>query len=88
MTRNELFQTTAARIILANAERSLKANCVSFPEIMMGCILDTAQEYVNEDGYRWDVALAKAVKIYPATKYAALYVYEDINKGRTGHNEN
>lgn len=69
--------TKAARNILANVERSLKASCVSFPEIMMGCILDTAQELVNEDGYRWDVALAKAVKIYPATNYAATDAYTD-----------
>jgi hypothetical protein len=68
-------QTLAARKIIANCERSLKAACVSFPEIMLGCILDTAQELVNEDGYRWDVALAKATQIYPATKYAATGIF-------------
>jgi len=82
-TRNELFQTTAVRIILANVQSSLKASCVSCPDIMLNCILDEAQELVNRDGYRFDVALAKAVKIYPATKYAANYVYEDISNGRT-----
>ena len=70
-------QTIATRKILANCERSLKAACVSFPEIMLGCILDNAQDLVNEHGYRWDVALAKAVKIYPATEYAATYIYTD-----------
>jgi len=70
-------QTKAVRNILANVERSLKASCVSFPEVMLGCILDEAQELVNDHGYVWDVALAKAVKIYPATEYAALYAYED-----------
>ena len=70
-------QTIATRKIIANIETSLKASCVSYPEVMMGCILDNAQELVNLDGYRWDVALAKACQIYPATKYSALYVYEN-----------
>lgn len=74
MTR-ESAQTAAARTILANAERSLKASCVTYPEIMLGCILDEAQELVNAHGYRWDVALAKAVRIYPATRYAATDAY-------------
>ncbi len=73
---NELPQTTATRNILNNVERSLRAACVSFPEIMLGCILDEAQELVNEGGYVWDVALAKAVQIYPATKYAAEGAYD------------
>jgi hypothetical protein len=68
-------QTLATRKIIANIERSLKASCVSFPEVMMGCILDEATDLCNEHGYRWDVALAKACKIYPATKYAAQYIY-------------
>ena len=78
MTRHELPQTTASRNILTSAERSLKASCVSYPEIMLGCILDTAQELVNDGGFCWDVALAKAVEIYPATRYAALYAYEGV----------
>jgi len=69
-------ETKIVRKIIANIERSLKASCVSYPEIMMECILDTAQELINEDGYLYSVALAKACKIYPATKYAALYIYE------------
>lgn len=73
---NELPQTTAARNILDNVQRSLKAHCVSYPEIMLGCILDVAQDYVNNDGFVWDVALAKAVKIYPSTQYAANYSYD------------
>ena len=68
-------QTIATRKIIANIERSLKASCVSFPEVMIGCILDEATDLVNEYGYRWDVALAKACSIYPATKYAAKYIY-------------
>ena len=70
-------QTKVARKILHNIERSLKASCVMYPDTMREVILDAAQELVNEDGYSWDVALAKACKIYPATRYAALHIYDD-----------
>lgn len=73
--RNELPMTAASRNILERAEGHLKAACVSCPEVMLGCILDEAQDLVNRDGYRWDVALAKAVQIYPATKYSAMDAY-------------
>lgn len=69
-------QTKAAQTIINNITRSLKAACVSFPEVMMECILDKAQELVNEGGYRWDCALAIACQIYPCTKYAAQGAYE------------
>jgi len=68
-------QTIATQKITANIERSLEAACVSFPEVMIGCILDDAQDLVNEHGYCWDVALAKACQVYPATRYAANYLY-------------
>lgn len=68
-------QTKAVRNVLASIERSLKAACVSCPDVMLGCILDEAQDLVNEFGYCWDVALAKACKIYPSTKFAANYAY-------------
>lgn len=69
-------QTEAVRTIISSIERSLKAHCVSYPEIMMECILDEATDLMNEYEYRYDVALAKACQIYPATKYAAQYAYE------------
>jgi len=67
--------TINADKIIKNAEASLKASCVSFPDVMMGCILDEATDLVNAHGYTWDVALAKAVTIYPATRFAANYIY-------------
>jgi hypothetical protein len=72
-------QTQATRQIIANIERSLKASCVSYPDIMMGCILDEATDLTNEHGYRWDVALSKACSIYPATKYAGRVDWSEIN---------
>lgn len=72
-------QTQAARQIIANIERSLAAACVSFPDIMVGCILDEAQDLVNEHGYRWDVALSKACSIYPATRYAGRVEWSEIH---------
>ena len=75
-------QTQAAQIIINNIERSLKASCVSFPDIMINCILDEATDLVNEHGYRWDVALSKACAIYPATKYAGRVDWSDRSIGR------
>ena len=69
------MQTIICQRILDNVQRSLKAACVSCPDIMLGCILDEAQELANQ-GFRWDVALAKAVQIYPSTKYAATGVWK------------
>jgi PIN domain nuclease of toxin-antitoxin system len=69
-------QTKAVQNIINSIHRSLAASCVSYPEIMLNCILDRAQEYVNEDGYVWDVALAKACEIYPSTRYCGLCAYE------------
>lgn len=68
-------QTIACRNILDRAQRALKSSCVTFPEIMINNILDEAQELVNDHGYCWDVALAKAVRIYNATKYSANWAY-------------
>lgn len=68
-------QTIACRKIIESAERSLKAHCVSYPDIMMGCILDAATDLVNEFGYCWDVALAKACEIYPSTKHVGNFAY-------------
>lgn len=75
MNHNELPQTAAARNILYRAEAYLEAACVARPEVMLDNILGAAQDLVNRDGYRWDVALAKAVRIYPATEYSALDAY-------------
>lgn len=73
-----LNQTKATRNILDSVQRALKAACVSCPDVMLDCILDEAQELVTRDGFRWDVALAKACQIYPATKYAAQFAYEGV----------
>ena len=67
--------TQAAQNIINAIEVALAAHCVSCPAIMMGCILDNAQELVSEDGYQWDVALAMACKIYPATTYCGQAAY-------------
>jgi len=74
--KNMTSQTKAVQTIINNITRSLKAACVSCPDIMMDCILTEAQELVNDKGYVWDVALAIACKIYPCTKYCGQYAYE------------
>jgi hypothetical protein len=43
---------------------------------MLDHILNVAQEYVSDEGYAYDVALAKACAIYPATKYCPVVVYK------------
>ena len=70
-------QTKAAQTIINNITRSLKAACVSCPEVMLDCILTDAQELVNDKGYVWDVALAMACKIYPCTQFAGNYAYSE-----------
>ncbi len=69
-------QTKAVQNIINSIERALAASCVSYPEIMLGCILDVAQEYVNDGGYAWDVALSRACAIYPATTHCWKCAYE------------
>ena len=66
--------TQATQNIIYNIQISL-AGCQR-PDIMMENILNKAQDLVNEEGFVWDVALAKACHIYPKTQYCGLYVYE------------
>jgi hypothetical protein len=43
--------------------------------MMLESLLGVAQEYVNVEGYAFDVALAKACAIYPATQYCPVVAY-------------
>jgi hypothetical protein len=67
-------QTQVANYIINNIQTAL-AGCQR-PDIMMENILNNAQALVNEEGFVWDVALAKACYIYPKTQYCGLYAYE------------
>jgi len=67
-------ETQIVRTIINNIESALVgAQC---PQIMMANILDKAQTLINEDGYRYDVALTIACKMYPRTQHSARYLYE------------
>lgn len=66
--------TQATQNIINNIQISL-AGCQR-SDIMMENILNEAQSLVNEEGFVWDVALAKACHIYPKTQYCGLYAYE------------
>jgi hypothetical protein len=70
------IQTQAVQNLINAIETALKASCVSYPEIMLDHILNVAQEYTNVEGYAFDVALAKACAIYPATKYCPAVAYK------------
>ena len=65
--------TQAVATILRNIKVSLSVTYA--PAQMTENILSRMQELINE-GYTTDVALAKACKIYPATKYAAIDAYK------------
>ena len=67
-------QTKATQRIIARIQSGLEAACVTFPEVMLNCILEDAQELVAE-GYVWDVALAMSAKSYPCTQYAGQHAY-------------
>ena len=64
--------TKVAQVIIERIEKSVRNK--PYGQIMLENILDEAQELVNTDGYRWDVALAKACRIYPATRNAPKHV--------------
>ncbi len=70
------IQTYAVQNLINAIETALKASCVSCPKVMLDHILNVAQEYVNDEGYAYDVALAKACSIYPATKYCPAVAYQ------------
>jgi hypothetical protein len=70
------IQTQAVQNLINAIETALKASCVSYPKVMLDHILNVAQEYVNDEGYAYDVALAKACAIYPATKYCPVVAYK------------
>jgi hypothetical protein len=70
-------QTKAVQNILDNITRAMEAHCVSCPDVMIECILSEAQELIDNKGYCYDVAMAIACKMYPATKYAATLAYEN-----------
>jgi hypothetical protein len=61
-------QTEACKKIIENIQKALVGKC--YPTIMIENILRVAQEMADQ-GYVWDVALAKACQIYPATRYCA-----------------
>ena len=61
-------QTEACKKIIENIQKALVGKC--YPTIMIEKILRGAQEMADQ-GYVWDVALAKACQIYPATRYCA-----------------
>ena len=70
------IQTQAVQNLINAIETALKASCVSCPKVMLDHILNVAQEYTNVEGYAFDVALAKACAIYPATKYCPAVAYK------------
>ena len=61
-------QTEACKKIINNIQAALVGKC--YPLIMTQNILKEAQTLADQ-GYVWDVALAKACQIYPATRYCA-----------------
>jgi|APGre2960657404_1045060.scaffolds.fasta_scaffold570459_2 hypothetical protein len=61
-------QTEACKKIIKNIEAALVGTFDS--RIMIQNILSVAQGMADE-GYVWDVALAKSCQIYPATRYCA-----------------
>ncbi len=61
-------QTEACKKIIKNIEKALVGKY--YPITMIENILRVAQEMADQ-GYVWDVALAKACQIYPATRYCA-----------------
>lgn len=65
--------TQAAQNIINNIQTDLRGT--QCPNVMMDFILDEAQRLVNDEGFVWDVALAKACQIYPKTQYCGLYAY-------------
>ena len=69
------IQTQAVQNLINAIETALEASCVSYPQMMLESLLGVAQEYVNDEGYAFDVALAKACAIYPATKYCPAVAY-------------
>jgi hypothetical protein len=69
-------QTKAVQNLINAIETALEASCVSYPQVMVEHLLNVAQEYVNDEGYAYDVALAKACAIYPATQYCSAVVYK------------
>jgi hypothetical protein len=66
--------TQATQNIINNIQIAL-AGC-QCPSIMIDNILTKTQSLVSEQGFVWDVALAKACHIYSATQYCGLYAYE------------
>jgi len=70
------IQTKAVQNLINAIETALEASCVSYPKVMIDHLLSVAQEYVSEEGYAFDVALAKACAIYPATKYCPAVAYQ------------
>jgi hypothetical protein len=70
------IQTKAVQNLINAIETAFKASCVSYPKVMLDHILNVAQEYVNDEGCAYDVALAKACAIYPATKYCPVVAYQ------------
>ena len=70
------IQTQVVQNLINAIETALEASCVSYPQMILGHLLDVAQEYANDEGYAFDVALAKACAIYPATKYCPVAAYQ------------
>jgi hypothetical protein len=61
-------QTEVCKKIIENIQKALVGACC--PTIMIENILNAAHKMADE-GYVWDVALAKACQIYQVTKYCA-----------------
>ena len=61
-------QTAACKKIAENIQTALVGAIA--PAIMMDNIMKAAQSLAAE-GYVWDVALARACQMYPATKHCA-----------------
>ena len=70
------IQTKAVQSLINAIETALEASCVSYPQVMIDHLLNVAQEYASDEGYAFDVALAKACAIYPATKYCPVVAYQ------------
>tara|TARA_R110000824_G_scaffold172434_1_gene350292 strand:- start:23314 stop:23526 length:213 start_codon:yes stop_codon:yes gene_type:complete len=66
--------TKAAQTIISNIQRNVGTN--KYGQLIMNAVLNAAQNFVNKDGYVWDVALAMACKEFRCTENCAFYIYE------------
>jgi|TARA_R110002096_G_scaffold55026_3_gene141592 hypothetical protein len=67
--------TEAATKIISNIEANV--GTTRYGQLIMEAVLNCAQDFVNDEGFVWDVALAKACQVFRCTEFCALYAYEN-----------